>query len=143
MGFVFVFHAALEPETFIPVPHAVFACDWWSSAPVGVCHASRNYLSTKRSNRVSRKARASVNFNLMEVPHFRFSASTHHCTSPLRQHEIAFQNDRGIESRCQSYAVAGCVDFLQNFTHMSIGSDHYWDIVRRMHKDLSQRTAAV
>ena len=48
----------------------------------------------------------------------------------------AFQDDCTIESRCQFYAVGGCLDILPNSTQMTIGSDHYWDIARRMRKDL-------
>ena len=130
-------------ENYISGPRAVFAFDSRRLPPVGICHASKDFRSISRESRVSLRSRALVSFCFMEVPHFRFPAPTHHFTSPLMQHENAFQDDFAIESRCQFYAVEGCVDFLSNCTHMSIGSDHYWDIARRMRKDLSQRTAVV
>jgi len=103
-----------------------------------------NMLDTQgMASFLSLRARALVNFCFMEVSHFRSSAPMHHVTCPSMQHENAFQDDCALESRCQFYAVAGCVDFLPNSTHMTIGSEHYWDIARRMRKDLSQRSAAV
>jgi len=79
---VFAFHAALEPETSISGPHAVFASDSRSLPHVGVCHASRNFHTISRENRDSLRARALVNFCFMEVPHFRFPSPTHHFTCP-------------------------------------------------------------
>jgi len=133
-------------DGFIPVnsgPCAVFAFDSRSLPPVGVCHASRNFRSISRENRISLRARALVNFGFMEVPHFRFPSPTHNFTCPLMQHENVFQDDCAIESRSRFYAVAGGVDFLPNSTHMTIVSDHYWDNARRMRKDFSQRAAVV
>ena len=143
VGPVFACHAALELETFISCPRAVFGFDSRRLPPVEICNASRNFRSISRENRVSLRDHALANFCFMEVPHFRFPSPTHHFTCPLMQHDNAFQDDCAITSRCQFYAVTSCVDFLTNSTHMAIGSDHYWDIARRMRKDLSQRTAVV
>lgn len=140
---IFACHAALELGASISGPCAVFAFDSRSLPPVGVCHASRNFRSISRENRISLRARALVNFGFMEVPHFRFPSPTHNFTCPLMQHENVFQDDCAIESRSRFYAVAGGVDFLPNSTHMTIVSDHYWNIARRMRKDFSQRTAVV
>jgi len=143
VGPVFAFHAALELETFISCPRAVFAFDSRGLPLVGVCAASRNLRSISRASRVSLRARALVNFCSMEVARFRFPDPTHRFTCPLMQHENARRDDCAIESRRQFYAEAGCADSLPNSTHMTIGSDHYWDIARRMRKDLSQRAAIV
>jgi len=140
---VFAFHAALELEGSVSDPRAVFAFASRGLPLVGVCVASRNLRSISRASRVSLRARALVNFCSVEVARFTFPDPTHRFTCPLMQHENALQDDCAIESRRQFYAVADCVDSLPNSIHMTIGSDHYWDIARRMRKDLSQRAAIV
>ena len=82
VGPVFAFHAALELETFISCPRAVFGFDSRRLPPVEICNASRNFRSISRENRVSLRDHALANFCFMEVPHFRFPAPTHHFTSP-------------------------------------------------------------
>jgi hypothetical protein len=143
LGSVFAFHAALELEASISGPRGVFAFDSRGLPPMGLCRGPRNAHSISSANRVSFRARALVDSYSMEVARFRFPAPTHHFTCPRMQHEAALQDNQAVESRCQFYAVTGCVDFLPNSTHMTIGSDHYWDIARRMRTDLSQRASIV
>jgi len=136
----FAFHAALELEASISGPRAVFAFDLLRLLPVGVCHASRDFYSISRDSRVSIRASALVHFFFIEVLYFRSSAPMHNFTCPLMQHENAFQYYCAIETRCQFYARVGFVDAVPNCIHMTTGSDHYWNISRRMREDLSQRT---
>ena len=143
LGTIFACHAAFELEACMSGIRAVFAFDPRKVPPVGGFIDSGNFSFISREIRVGFSALALVNLHFMEVPHFRFSAPALHFTCPLMQHENSFSDGCAIESRCQFYTVESGVHVLPNSTHMTIGSDHYWDIARRMRKDLSQRTAVL
>ena len=91
------------------------------------------------ASRVGLIKRALINLHCADVPHFIFPAP--HFTSPVMHHDDSFQNGCAIGSRFQCYTVAIGVYFLPNYSHMSIGCDHHWDIARRFQKDVSRRVA--
>ena len=141
LGSTFASHAAFELEACMSGIRAVFAFDPRKVPPVCGFLDSGNFSSISRESRVGFSALALVNLHFMEVPHFRFPAPALHFTCPLMQHENSFADGCAIESRCQLYNVESGVHVLPNSTHMTIGSDHYWDIARRLREDVSQRVA--
>lgn len=138
LGSNFAFHAAMDFEACMTGVRAVFTLDVRTLAPTppGRLATSSGTMTVDREFLSRFNMRAMVNVWGLELPRWKLGLQNNmpsfHFSCPLQAHEEhALLNDETIAAR-RSFYSAGDVHHLPNTVHSTIGSDHYWDIARRL-----------